>query len=299
MARSTTLRKRPSRPAKTAEQRHAEVAELIAKRDAMVEQLRTEGGWRQFLSAVVPLRRLSWGNLLLVLAARPGATEVWGWKQWIERGRKVRPEEAKNWIGILAPWTKRWTEVDPVTGDEVERARHTFFRVRVYDISQTDPIEGAETALAAASVDCGGDPAQVFALLSHQLAADGWAVSVEPTRDGSLGFTTKVPHRRVVIAPQAIVDQALTLLHEAGHIEGGHVDQDYAEYLAHRGRYEVEAESVAFVLGSMLGLGEHLSQIVYIASWAETAEADVLAATVERIVASVHHLADALIGPTS
>ena len=299
MARSTTLRKRPGRPAKTAEQRHAEVAELIAKRDAQVEQLRTEGGWRQFLSAVVPLRRLSWGNLLLVLAARPDATEVWGWKQWIERGRKVRSEEAKNWIGILAPWISRWTETDPDTGDEVERTRHTFFRVRVYDIAQTDPIEDARTVPAASSLDCDGDPAQVFALLSHQLAADGWSVSVEPTRDGSQGFATKAPHRRVVIAPQAELDQALTLIHEAGHIVGGHVDEDYAEYLAHRGRYEVEAESVAFVLGSMLGLGEHLSQIVYIASWAEAAEADVLTATVELVAASVHHLADSLLGPVT
>lgn len=298
MARSVTLKK-PRRPAKTAEQRRAEVAELIAKRDAQLEKLRTDGGWRQFLSVLVPLRRLSLGNTLLVLAARPDATEVWGWQQWIQRGRKVRPEEAKNWIGISAPWTRRRTETDPVTGEETERTWQDFLRVRVYDVAQTEPIEGAETATApAAAIDCGGDPAQVFAVLSHYLSSIGWRVSVEPTGSAALGYTTN-EGRRVVVAPQNALEQTLTLIHEAGHIACGHMEQDHGEYRAHRGRYEVEAESVAFALGAMLGLGEHLSQIVYIAGWAERAEVDVLTATAEQVSTAVHHLADALLGPVT
>lgn len=300
MARSTRSMKTSRRSAKTPEQRRAEVAELIARRDAQVEKLRTEGGWRQFISSVVPLRRHSFGNLMLILAARADATECRGWQQWIERGRKVRPEEAKNWIGILAPWTKRWTETDPATGDEVERVRQTFFRVRVYDISQTDPINGAVVqSSGAVAVDLEGDPAQVFALVSHHLSADGWTVTREPTGNGSDGYTAQAGQRVVIDPRQSGLDQALTLIHEAGHVELGHLKQDYSEYVAHRGRCEVEAESVAYVLGAMLGLGEHLSQIAYITDWAVTADADVLTATAEHVTETVHRLAEALLGPAS
>lgn len=299
MTRSTKAPRR-QRSTKTPEQRRAEVAELIARRDAQVEQLRTEGGWHRFITSVVPLRRHSFSNLMLILAARPDATECRGWKQWIERGRKVRPEEAKNWIGILAPWTKRWTETDPLTGDEVERVRQTFFRVRVYDVSQTDPIEGATVAPSAAvSVDLEGDPAQVFALVSHHLASAGWNISREPTGNGSDGYTSPVGRRVVVDPRQSGLDQALTLIHEAGHVELGHVEQDHSEYIAHRGRFEVEAESVAYVLGAMLGLGEHMSQIAYITGWAMKAETDVLAITAEHVSETVRRLADALLGPAS
>lgn len=303
MSRSAaTSKKTPQRrrSTKTPEERRAEIAELIARRDAQVEQLRTSGGWERFLSAVVPLRRFSWGNLLLILAARPDATDCRGWAQWIERGRKVRPEEAKNWIGILAPWTKRWAETDPETGEEVERSRLSWLRVRVYDIAQTDPIDGAQPAAVLEPASVGlADPVEVFAVVGHHLAQGGWSVTREVPEHGAMGYTVAVG-RRVVVSPEVgELDQALTLIHEAGHIELGHMEEAYSEYLAHRGRYEVEAESVAYVLGAILGLGEHLSQIAYIIGWAEQAESDVLATTCEHITEAVHRLANALLGPGS
>ena len=73
----------------------------------------------------------------------------------------------------------------------------------------------------------------------------------------------------------------------------GHLD-DHAEYVTHRGRCEVEAESVAYVVAGMLGLDTSDYSTGYVASWAEQAEADVIKATAGRVLATVHTLIEAL-----
>lgn len=82
-------------------------------------------------------------------------------------------------------------------------------------------------------------------------------------------------------------------MHEAAHIALGHVE-DLAEYVEHRGRYEVEAESVAYVLAGMLGIDSAAYSVGYVAGWAERAEGDVIRDSATRVLAAVHSLAEAL-----
>ena len=60
-----------------------------------------------------------------------------------------------------------------------------------------------------------------------------------------------------------------TLAHELGHLECGHV-QDLPTYLTCRGRCEVEAESVAYVVAAAHGLDAGGYTFAYVASWAGT-----------------------------
>ena len=60
-----------------------------------------------------------------------------------------------------------------------------------------------------------------------------------------------------------------TLAHELGHLECGHV-QDLPTYLTCRGRCEVEAESVAYVVAAAHGLDASGYTFAYVAGWAGT-----------------------------
>lgn len=64
---------------------------------------------------------------------------------------------------------------------------------------------------------------------------------------------------------------AKTALHEAAHITLGHIEDDHTEYLAHRGRYEVEAESVAYVMPGLLGLDTSAYSVDSFARWISAA----------------------------
>ncbi len=58
-----------------------------------------------------------------------------------------------------------------------------------------------------------------------------------------------------------------TLAHELGHLECGHV-KDLPTYLTCRGRCEVEAESVAYVVAAAHGLDASGYSFAYVAGWA-------------------------------
>ena len=78
-------------------------------------------------------------NAMLIAMQCPGATDVSGYGQWRSRGRQVRKGE--HGIAILAPAG----HADDQVGDDgkVEKAGRQFFKAAyVFDVSQTDEIEG-------------------------------------------------------------------------------------------------------------------------------------------------------------
>ena len=61
----------------------------------------------------------------------------------------------------------------------------------------------------------------------------------------------------------------------------------------HRGRMEVEAESVAYVLSGLLGLDTSAYSVGYIAGWSD-GDTDTITETATAVLATVHDLAEAL-----
>lgn len=88
----------------------------------------------------------------------------------------------------------------------------------------------------------------------------------------------------------AIERAAKTLIHEAAHIELRHID-DVDEYRAHRGRMEVEAESVAYVVAGLTGFDTSEYSISYIAGWANE-DTTVIHDTAARVLKTAHALAE-------
>lgn len=282
---------------KTPEQRKAEMEALHGRLGEQVEALRSSHEWTRYLTFCAAFHRYSVSNLLLILAQRQDASQVAGYRAWQKLGRQVRKGE--RGIAILGTGEKKITADDDETGEQTTTGRRrVFFPVRVFDINQTDPIEGSEPVEHPARHLTGDDQGDILAAVLAHLTAQGVEVSRSTLREGLNGYTTRgdlgLPVTVVISDRLSPAQAAKTALHEAAHVTLGHITDDHAEYLAHRGRYEVEAESVAYVLAGLLGLDTSAYSVGYVATWAEQEQPDTIKDTAVRVLTAVHTLAEAL-----
>jgi len=252
---------------------HEQISEGVA---ALVESQ----GWRAMLDTAAKFHSYSLGNLLLIGAQAPQATRVAGFRTWQSLGRQVRKGE--RGIAILAPCTYRPKAADraepaapagpePATTcsggaapDAGGKQQVRGFRVvHVFALHQT---EGAPLPEVVPSLLVGQAPAGLWDALERQVLGHGYTVHRGETGRAN-GWTD--PTSRTVRVSGAVDDaQAVkTLIHELAHIEAGHVG-DLPTYLTCRGRCEVEAESVAYVVAAAYGLDASGYSFAYVAGWA-------------------------------
>lgn len=284
---------------RTPEERKAQAKALHATIADQVHALRSSDEWRKFLDFAQSFHAYSLNNVLLILAQRPTATAVAGFRQWQAKGRQVRKGEKS--LKIFGYSTKKITETDPETGEEVERRAARFPILSVFDISQTDPIDGETDHSTVAHRLTGTDDLGIVAAVTDHLTDQGWTVTREKLDGHTNGYTSNHGRRVVVETDLSPAQAAKTFIHEAAHIALGHMDEDHREYLEHRGLKECEAESVAYVVAGLLGLDTSAYSIGYIASWAEGepdadnfGNSEELHDTAARVLAAVHTIAEAL-----
>jgi hypothetical protein len=204
---------------------------------------------RNYLRVMSRFHKYSWGNTLLIYSQRPDASHVAGFHAWLKLRRCVRKGE--KGIAILAPMVgcKR-------VSDETEdaQARVLGFRAtHVFDIRQTDGEPLPEFATAK------GDPGDCAEYLRRFVAAQGIALEfdykIAPARGMSSGG-------KITLLPDLPPTEAFAVLaHEVAH------------ELLHRGERrhqtthslrETEAEAVAFVVCSAIGLDTNTASSDYI-----------------------------------
>jgi len=255
---------------------HEQISDGVA---ALVES----DGWRAMLDTAAKFHSYSLGNLLLIGGQAPQATRVAGFRTWQSLGRQVRKGE--RGIAILAPCTYR-----PKTADRAEPAGPAapagpepattcsggaapdagggkqvrgFRVVHVFALHQT---QGAPLPEVAPSLLVGQAPAELWDALEGQVLGHGYTVHRGDTGRAN-GWTD--PTSRTVRVSSGVDDaQAVkTLIHELAHIEAGHVT-DLPTYATCRGRCEVEAESIAYVVAAAHGLDAGGYSFAYVAGWA-------------------------------
>lgn len=293
----TTKANRKS-PAERAEQAKALQASIAAQ----VETLCESQQWRRYLDFVGAFHAYSLNNVLLIWAQCPHASQVAGFRKWQSLDRQVRKgEKALKIFGYSTTTVTREDQeqdTDPTehleTREGQDGKNHTV-RVRfpvlsVFDISQTDPTEGAEAPPEPVQLLTGEDTANVVATVTAWLERQGWTLTRAPIPGATNGYTTTDGTRRVVIdADLSPAAAAKTALHEAAHVIL-HADQEPGQYIEHRGRCETEAESVAYVVAGLLGIDTAAYSIGYIASWSE-GDSDVIKDTAQNVLRAVRHLA--------
>jgi len=277
-----------ARTKKSPEQRKAEAEALHAQLAEQVEALASTEAWQRFLTFATSFHNYSLNNVLLILAQRPDASRVAGFRQWQAKGRQVR--KGQKGIRILGYSSKKIT-VEDDNGDETERRVARFPILTVFDIGQTDPIEGAEQVDDLTAHVEGDDVTGIAAKVTAWLTGQGWTVELEPIEGAANGYTMTDGSKRVVIdADLGPAQAAKTTLHEAAHVIL-HADEPITEYVEHRGVKETEAESVAYVVAGLAGLDTSAYSVGYVAGWSR-GDATVIRAAAENVMRAVHTLAD-------
>jgi antirestriction protein ArdC len=268
-----------------------ELAERRRRRAEHVQRaaraLLDSDGWQNWVRARGSngLARYSWHNLMLIVEQAPTATWVCGPRVWEdELGYKVRDDERRRPIWILAPRTRTSPETDAETGERVEERVRYFRAVKVYDHSQVDPIPGRDHASLR-------PPTQPLTGTSHQhllAPLEAFAHQLEYTVEyraipGPGGGWCNPKDREIVIdAAQAPNAKVRTLTHELAHALG----VSYKDY--GREKAEVLVETVTYVVCAGAGLDVSGVSIPYVAGWGEDgalAEVQQLAETIDSLAA--------------
>lgn len=258
---------------------------------AGVEKLATEGGWKAWCDMKARLHKYSFGNTIAILMQDPDATMVAGYTDWTKKfGRKVLSQkDGGQPLYIWAPHTRWFTEVNETTGKE-ERVKKTgFHATHCYDVKSTT---GPELPPAPTYSTLEGDaPRAQWDALMGWMVQEGYVVNLVELPGGLHGDTSPKGIVRInsKLSP---IEQLATAYHEAAHIALGHIE-DIDLYRTHRGTFEVEAESTAYIVMTAMGLDVGDTSFEYIAGWAQ-ADPDRVAATAEKVCKVSDKLLDAL-----
>jgi hypothetical protein len=187
--------------------------------------------------AMARFHRYSFNNVCLIASQRPTATRVAGFHAWRSLNRFVRKGE--KGIVILAPIVVRRQREH--TDDDSKQVAG-FRAAYVFDVAQTDGEPLPDTTTAA------GDPGRRTSDLRSAIAAQGIAIEDVDDLDGALG--TSAGGRIQVLKHLAPAEEFVVLVHEFAH----ELLHRAADRPASRDIRELEAESVAFVVGDAVGL---------------------------------------------
>lgn len=303
--------------------RDAELDALHERLAGAVDQIVSGDDWRRALEFAARFRSRSFGNTLLIWAQHQDAFEegwvpdpepsyVSGYKQWQTLGRQV----AKGQPGymIFAPvtgrfasstpqdvesWRRRLGRLEKPKPGEAVRSRMIAARpAYVWDVSQTtgDPIpERPAPHLLEGEAPTGLREGRLTALSE----ADGYRVlrvEHEGMIRGANGVTDYRAHTVAVRTNMGPAVQVKTLAHELGHVRLH--GPDNPDWAGHRGIGEVEAESVALMIGSAHGMDTSSYSVSYVSGWAGTVKdkdpAEVVQATGERARKTASAILDAL-----
>ena len=204
-----------------------------------------------YLAVMSRFHRYSWGNILLIYSQRSDATRVAGFHGWLRMRRYVRKGE--KGIVILAPMVgRKKSNHDELAEDEQTRA-YGFRTAHVFDVSQTEGDPLPEFAKVS------GDPRDAIEHLKQFILAKSIALEyderIRPAHGRSSGG-------KITVLPGLTnAEEFSVLVHETAH------------ELLHRGERraqtnqvvrETEAEAVAFVVSTAVGLDPGTSSSDYI-----------------------------------
>jgi len=266
----------------TADELHEQLLEQVG-------QLRSSEEWLAAMVTAARFHDYSLGNWLLMWsqAEQRGAavTRPAGYRTWQTLGRQVRKGE--RGYRILAPMTRRLPADDAET-DEPKRIVTGFRVVSVFDVTQTD---GEPLADIGPSLLTGLGDADLAQAAVGLIEEQGYEFSLG-TLDGPNGLTRPTARQVVVEEKLEGAQRTKTTVHELAHV----LMHSSESEIACRGRIEVEAESVAYVVCGAAGLDTSAYSVAYVARWAETTTEPerTLLATAERIVSNARRILEHL-----
>lgn len=266
-----------------------------------IKNLSTDEGWTKYLNTMSQFHKYSWGNQLLIALQKPNATQVAGYNAWKKLKNPVKRGE--KGITILAPRVVKTTITDdngnPMYDDQGNELKNTnvvgFMGVTVFDVSQTQ-----DGKIPNAPVLSEKAPEGFKEDLETAIKDSGFTIEYSTINNGADGYTD-YSNKKVVVSTFASPEQQVGILaHELGHISAGHKNEASAYHTGRggqRGRMEVEAESIAYVLMRSNGMSPDAGKESkgYVSVWANRQKEDgtkVVEESAEKVAKTVATLLD-------
>jgi N-terminal domain of anti-restriction factor ArdC len=254
-------------------------------------ELLSSEGWARWVRTRAMFHAYSAGNcmLLAIQCHQRGIapTRIAGFRTWLKLGRVVRKGETA--LRILAPVPVK--RRDEQTGEESEERRVLFRTAFVFDVSQTDVVDGAEpAALEPPRQPLSGDShAHLLAPLRGFAESLGYSVSFE-TIDGSVGGWCDPKAKRIVVDADVPANAQLrTLIHETAHALG----IGYGRYS--RPQAEVMVDTATLVAASAVGLAVDGETVPYVSGWGEDGALEAVTEFAETIDQVARRIEDVLL----
>lgn len=254
--------------------------------------------WLNYLSTARTFHRYSPQNQML-LALQGAQGHVAGYRTWQRipstDGGTCQVAKGQSGLRILAPMKGSAKTVDETTGDEVTKHFLRGFRtVKVFHqgqlVASPDIGQDAVTPTLLTGTNRWQD---VFSAVKDHLEEAGYDVGFEtpPPTESWNGYTdynaAKVRIASTLEGPQ----QVKTLLHEWAHVQLDHHERGIGGLT--RDMREVEAESVAYLLGQTIGLDSAGYSVPYITGWSG-GDPKLIEQTAMQVLDTTKHLVDTL-----
>lgn len=225
-----------------------------------VENYCREESFQQYLEFLSRFHDYSWANSMLIIAQRPDATMVAGYRKWQQMGRQVMRGE--RGISIITPRFRK--EPDELTGETIQKLVG-FGTGNVFDISQT---EGEDIPRPEGPKRLDGDSPEAELLTSRTLAYlqdERVLVQFKEIEGTALGKYHPI-FKTIHVREDMPADQtAKTLIHEAAHYVV--LESDWGKQIKTRGDHEQVAEASSFVVCHHYGLDTSEYSFAYVSHW--------------------------------
>lgn len=260
-----------------------EIDKILGEIDEKLTSFIKSDKFKDVLAMMGNLGRYSFTNIIYILLQKPDAVTVNGMKQWNYLGRSIKPGEKS--IKIFAPIKE--TVIQEVVDEEgkpklddagnpIKKKKEVvkgFKPSFVFDISQT---KGRE--LQAFKMDEKTPVEQkdlIIKGLTEVVAKKGFTVEYadeETLGKGCYGLCNHKKRKILLLQGMSDLQTVSTLVHESGHALAHSPYRKGFEGLTAQEKREikeVEAESIACVVCSYLGLDTENFNFSYISGWAD------------------------------
>ena len=260
-----------------------EILNIMNDIDAKLTDFIKSGKYQDVLLSMGNLGKYSFNNQLYILFQNPDASTVKGMKQWNYLGRSIIPGSKS--IRIFAPIVETINksmldkEGNPIldeNGQEIlisQKVVRKFKASYVFDISQTT---GKEIEVFKMDENTQvQDKKNIINGLTNVVMDKGFTVEYVNQKELGPDCYGLCNHKemKIKIADNLSDLQTIsTLIHECGHALAHHEERKNFEglsFIEKRSIKEVEAESIACVVCSYLGLDTSNFNFSYITGWAD------------------------------
>jgi hypothetical protein len=231
---------------------------IAANVQRLIEQLEQgqSEGLTAYLTAMGRFHRYSFGNILEIARQKPLATRVAGMYAWNQLGRRVMKGE--KGIRILAPVIgirrKKDAEAEKDIRTQNQPVLVGFRSAWVWDISSTDGRDLPELSECVT-----GNVGEYRERLVDFVIAQGIKLEFKESIAPALGMC--YGDRIVVLPGQSPAEEFSTLVHELAHAFLHRAERRITTTKTVR---ETEAEAIAFVVGTTIGLHNGRASADYI-----------------------------------